>query len=360
VVLGGARLEQPGHQRRRKWAIGREVERALPQPMVAELVGILENARLAEGERAIGYDLVVVDTAPTGPTAGWSAATVTPGLFHVACPAISLCVADGIGGIIATSTNPTGGASAWTSTRIAGANDLYGISCPSVSLCVAVDGKGDVITSTNPTAGAGAWKLANVDGTNFMTGISCPSISLCVADDSRGNVITSTDPTANASAWKVADVDGTSFMAGISCPSATLCVTGDLQGKTVTTTNPTGGATAWTVTQILNIAGFQGASCPTTTLCVLSTNGGQIVTSTNPAGEPANWTTTIADPIPNQLCATGRGCVTEQISVHDNAGTRVIDNSNTPSPGMTLGHLKLTGNTLTWTHDGTAHQITLQ
>ncbi len=37
-------------------------------PGVDELVGILEIARLAEGERAIGYDLVVVDTAPTGHT----------------------------------------------------------------------------------------------------------------------------------------------------------------------------------------------------------------------------------------------------------------------------------------------------
>src|SRR5207245_10131807 len=38
-------------------------------PGVDELAGILEIGRLAEGEReAIGYDLIVVDTAPTGHT----------------------------------------------------------------------------------------------------------------------------------------------------------------------------------------------------------------------------------------------------------------------------------------------------
>ena len=41
---------------------------------------------------------------------------------------------------------------------------LYGVSCPSSGLCVAVDRAGNVVTSTNPTGGAAAWTVTDVDG----------------------------------------------------------------------------------------------------------------------------------------------------------------------------------------------------
>src|SRR5437588_11249404 len=44
---------------------------------------------------------------------------------------------------------------------------LHSVSCPSASLCVAGNSAGNVVTSTNPTGGAGAWTISHVDGTDF-------------------------------------------------------------------------------------------------------------------------------------------------------------------------------------------------
>src|SRR5208283_1338069 len=56
---------------------------------------------------------------------------------------------------------------------------LNAVACASTSLCVAVDNGGKVATSTNPTGGASAWSLASVDGTNVLQSVSCPTTSLC-------------------------------------------------------------------------------------------------------------------------------------------------------------------------------------
>jgi hypothetical protein len=74
-------------------------------------------------------------------------------------------------------------------------NQLKGVSCPSSGLCVAVDQSGNVVTSSNPTGGAAAWTVTHVDGFNSLSGVSCPSSGLCVAVDQSGNVVTSSNPT---------------------------------------------------------------------------------------------------------------------------------------------------------------------
>jgi hypothetical protein len=71
-----------------------------------------------------------------------------------------------------------------------GSNYPDGVSCPSSGLCVAVDEWGDVVTSTNPTGGASAWTVTHVDGSNFLSGVSCPSSGLCVTVDEIGDVVT--------------------------------------------------------------------------------------------------------------------------------------------------------------------------
>ena len=49
-----------------------------------------------------------------------------------------------------TSTNPTGGASAWMAVNEGQPNHITaGVSCPTLNLCVAV-GNDDILTSTNP------------------------------------------------------------------------------------------------------------------------------------------------------------------------------------------------------------------
>jgi hypothetical protein len=83
---------------------------------------------------------------------------------------------------------------------------VWAVSCPSVSLCVAVDLAGNVLTSTDPTGGASAWARTLIDRV-YLTAISCPSVSLCVAGDELGNIVTSTDPTGGANAWRSAAVD---------------------------------------------------------------------------------------------------------------------------------------------------------
>ena len=68
-----------------------------------------------------------------------------------------------------------------------------------------VDGNGNVVTSSNPTGGAAAWKVTAVR--RWLGGVSCPSSGLCVAVDGSGNVLTSSNPTGGAAAWTVTQVD---------------------------------------------------------------------------------------------------------------------------------------------------------
>ena len=127
-----------------------------------------------------------------------------------------------------TSIDPTGGAGVWTVTHIA-AGGFSGVSCPSASLCVAVGAHG-VTSSTNPAGGAGAWssqESADPDGYSFDR-VACASPSLCVATESDGKIAESGDPTGGAGAWTgTKEVDGTEGLAGVSCPSESLCFATD-------------------------------------------------------------------------------------------------------------------------------------
>jgi len=109
---------------------------------------------------------------------------------------------DGSGNVV-TSGNPTGEAAVWTVTKVhgmlavqPGLGDFVTprLSCPSSGVCVAMDASGNVVTSSNPAGGATAWTLTNagVDAFNYVSGVSCPSSGLCVAVDRSGNVVTGT------------------------------------------------------------------------------------------------------------------------------------------------------------------------
>jgi hypothetical protein len=133
-----------------------------------------------------------------------------------------------------------------------GSAAIQGLSCPTASLCVGVSGQ-TVVTSTNPTGGAPAWTATSVDGTTALTSVSCTTTptTLCVAGDFSGNLLTATNPTGNMAAdWTAAAADSGHLLKGVSCQSASLCVAGDSGGNVVTATNPTGGAAAWTVTHL--------------------------------------------------------------------------------------------------------------
>ncbi len=82
-------------------------------------------------------------------------------------------------------------------------------SCPSTGLCVAVDGVGNALASTDPAGGATAWTITHADANRSygcigagltcqppLVGVSCPSIARCAAVDFSGNVLTTQNPTA--------------------------------------------------------------------------------------------------------------------------------------------------------------------
>jgi hypothetical protein len=253
------------------------------------------------------------------------------GIGDISCPRASLCVAGEGNTNVVTSTNPTGGASAWTATTLAISSTLKGMSCPSATLCVGVE-HGNVVTSTNPTGGASAWTVTNVDGSNnfFSGSLSCPTIHLCVAVDGAGNVVTSTNPTGGAPAWTATNVSG--FLAGVSCASASLCVA--LSGNNVvTSTNPTGGAPAWTTTGTGDPSGLDGVSCPSTTLCVATDGTGDMVTSSDPTSGAA-WTLTHVsgnDFLYGVACPTTALCV----AVDQNSGAVITGTEVSIGPTVT-------------------------
>jgi hypothetical protein len=89
-----------------------------------------------------------------------------------------------------TSSNPTGGADAWSTTTLA--QTLTALSCPTTTLCVAGDEGGQLYVTDNPTGGAGAWPHALVAATpcTFTTG--CIEEHVVAADDTGVNRLDTT------------------------------------------------------------------------------------------------------------------------------------------------------------------------
>ena len=237
------------------------------------------------------------------------------GLGSVSCPTTSFCVALDSTGYVVTSTDPGGGADAWSSSpsRISATAGLFGLSCPSSSLCVAVGGGSNepyVATSTDPEGGSVTWNGSALSGGDQLSAVSCPSVSLCVAVGYGGTVATSTDPAGGAAAWRVIQAptsipfecgkygpgeDCTANFTAVSCPSVSLCVAVDSAdnslGDAVTSSEPTGGAVAWNANQIDKQSGLTGVSCPTVSLCVATDFYGQVLASAHPTGSAAGWAT---------------------------------------------------------------------
>ena len=267
-----------------------------------------------------GAGYVFTSTDPTAGAAGWSGVRISAPntLAALSCPSITLCVAVDYHGSAITSTSPTAGAGTWHTATIdsgpctAGVCHSIGkgpperqldtISCPSVSLCVAGDWDGDVVTSTNPTGGSSAWSAAyvdpNLEGAHdggvqvSIAGVSCPSLLWCVASDGTGGVVTSQDPAGGASAWKLARAaPGTGGLGGggfgsLSCSSASFCAalyTAAWNAPTEVdlTYNPLNGA-EWTPVPSHQVTELSAISCPSELLCVGVHDGNVIVGRAKP------------------------------------------------------------------------------
>ncbi len=287
----------------------------------------------------------------------WSApASIDPGqmLTAVFCPSAppeALCIAADNAGNVLTSTNPTGGASAWQKTNIDGTTPLTAVSCE-YEACVAVDNLGNLLIGPGPsTGGTGTWKKAAIDpGNGGLTGVSCPSRDIaqiqfclavdhagnavlsggpgewnntlidapsghltglsctefsewCITWDNLGNVLTSGDPYEGASAWTVAAVDpGTGITGGV-CPAEDVmtlnyCLAVDQAGNVMAATEPTVGVSAWSVSHV-DAHGLTGVSCPYLEpgrFCAAVDDAGNAVTSSDPLGGAVAWSVTPLDP----------------------------------------------------------------
>ena len=91
-------------------------------------------------------------------------------------------------------------------------------SCPTTTFCAVGDEQGNVLTSTNPTGGSSAWTATHIDADNAIRAIACPSASLCVIGDDAGNLLTSTSPTAGAAAWSRVPFTPNERITAVACP----------------------------------------------------------------------------------------------------------------------------------------------
>jgi hypothetical protein len=259
----------------------------------------------------VGYEgSIFASTDPTGGTAAWSSTIVNEGGGHgathltdVSCPSPSLCAAVSGGynssGKVLTSTNPAAGQ--WQVTELGDSLDLRGVSCGTPSLCVAVAREGRIFVSTNPTGGASAWTEAGTPGgPGDLEGVACVSTLLCAAGNLTGNVLTSTAPATGGGSWRETNAGGSVQITGVSCPTASRCLAVDNNGDVLTSTDPTGGAGSWHFENLIPFEpteeregqpprnALSAASCASTSLCVLVGIKGRIFTATDPFSVSTN------------------------------------------------------------------------
>jgi hypothetical protein len=240
---------------------------------------------------------IVASTDPTGGSTAWTssriaeAAPFTIPLSDVACaPDGALCVAVGSAGMF-TSTDPSGGAPAWH--RVAGSQHPGAVSCPDENLCVAASTSA-VLSSTRPAEPSEPWHETALPGPEpiGIDQISCPTSTFCAADDSateQGTIFTSTEPAGGTTAWKLTTTTSAG-LTGISCPRATSCVAVGRE-TVVTSSDPTGGADGWQAAKVpaLNSGAPNVIACATPTLCAVAGGNGVVVSSTLPSGGAGAW-----------------------------------------------------------------------
>jgi hypothetical protein len=314
----------------------------------------------------------LVSTRPTDRRAAWRIRRIKTrgltGLSAVSCPSVSLCVAGDERGHLIASTDPPGGANAWTLQYTqpppSSGSCVFGecpavisaLSCGVESSCVALSGytgyyepPQTALTSGRPAGGASAWTATSSPG---LGGLSCPTASLCVSF-SIGEVLTTSNPAGGATAWTIQYTEPPSIVqpcqkggcAGdirhVSCASATLCVAVNGNGYVLSSTDPAGGPSAWNASEILpgcssngSCPGLGGVSCPSTSFCVIGSNVG-ILTSTSPASGPWNLT-----PIPGGAPTIFAGsCPSASLCVGVRGNNDLVLSSNPASGPWTTAYV---------------------
>jgi hypothetical protein len=288
-------------------------------------------------------------TDPTGGAAAWHAVSLSATTISgISCGSASLCVA--LGGQTAyTTTDPTGPASAWTAHPLTSSTTvLVPVSCSSSSLCVIGDSAGDVFASTDPADSSPSWTTDHVPA-GGVNSVDCPTTGLCAAVTSGSGgsaVLTTTEPAGATTTWAAHSIDG--FVASVTCAGTSLCLA--VGGNTaVTTTDPTDASPSWTEADLGRQATV--ASCPAASLC-FAAGGPDILTSQAPTGGASAWSSALVDALDCDPC------LAETLTAVDDQGAHTLDTAP-PGPGSVITNLQLTGDTLTWTHDGSSESATL-
>jgi hypothetical protein len=313
-----------------------------------------------------GAGRILTSTNPTGGAGAWSSSVVDPnggGIFNLACASSSACVAFDGNGSVLTSTNPSGGGSTWSapSTSV-DANGISALACPSAGVCVATDLNGNVLTSsTAPFSGASWSAPASIPGASDVSALACASSTSCIALDASGHVYTSTSPPFGAATWSssASSIDPSSIYL-LACPSSSACIGIDSQGRVLTATAPFAAAN-WSAPSPSSIdAGntIQELVCPTSSLCVAADDDGNVLTSTTPPFSAATWSTSAVDPfrfITGLACSLNVFCVIGDDAGNVLAGTPTLP-INTAAPtisGTPIAHQTLTGLHGSWTSNPT-------
>jgi len=195
---------------------------------------------------------VLISTQPLGGATTWSRTEITPeidnvALSTIACPSPRLCVVGGgygeVGSWVETSSDPTGGSSAWSGGAIdqsIGASGpaqyaLIDLGCPTSGFCVGFLGDQQVEVSDDPAGGFQTWQL--VPGRYEVDGVAwCTAKRECAVADAG------TFPSTKAVSGRVV---GDSPLVE-SCVSLAFCVSIDQSeltstlevGRVTTTTRP--------------------------------------------------------------------------------------------------------------------------
>jgi hypothetical protein len=101
----------------------------------------------------------------------------------------------GAGGALDTSTDPADGT--WAHSTIDSSRRLDAVSCPTPSSCVAVDATGHVVSTTDPTGGPSAWTPSLIDGDPCNDTTPCSVEEIQVSDGSGRRTVDSSKISGN-------------------------------------------------------------------------------------------------------------------------------------------------------------------
>ncbi len=255
--------------------------------------------------------VILTSTDPTGGASAWQPALFPFGLFtSPACTqtgATTTCITAGEdythgNDAIYVSTNPAGGAASWPriTPQFTGAGyAVAGAACPSSSLCAALDYGGQFVASSAPTNPA-SWSTAGSTGLVHATSLSCPTTSFCIAAGTNASeeatIATTSDPQNGSTAtWSTSTQSALVAYATVSCsPDSALPSPHAIclaGGSLGNVEVSTDGGATWTSQSLAPTSGFADAfACPASTLCVAGTTNGTIVNSANAtSGASGTW-----------------------------------------------------------------------